>query len=54
MGSMNDLAAEDEYKFTDNEGLYTLEVRLSADNNYTFRIADASWNDAHKLRRTEL
>ena len=43
-GSMNDWAAGAEYKFTNTDGLYTLEVSLSA-GNYTFRIADASLNE---------
>lgn len=43
MGSMNDWKTGAEYKFTNNNGLYTLEINLS-ENNYTFRIADASWN----------
>ncbi|WP_347273533.1 CotH kinase family protein [Candidatus Kuenenia sp.] len=44
MGSMNDWEAGAEYKFTNTDGLYTLEVGLSS-GDYTFRIADASTNE---------
>ncbi|MBM4053307.1 MAG: hypothetical protein FJ264_01255 [Planctomycetes bacterium] len=44
MGSMNDWESEAEYRFTNNEGLYTLEISLS-ENEYTFRISDDLQNE---------
>ncbi|MBM4056190.1 MAG: hypothetical protein FJ264_16280 [Planctomycetes bacterium] len=44
-GNVNNWEAVEEYKFTVNNGIYTLDVALSADT-HKFRIADESWNEA--------